>query len=229
MPMPTGFEQAGLKIEGSTGPATTIACWFNPTQYSIAKSNSWVNKPASGQSLPETQFSGGSPRTLNIDLLFDDSPDGDVSQVTSELFKMMEVDKDLGTTGENDGRPPKLQLSWGSYNSFWAVCTSLNVQFTMFKADGTPIRASATLALMQADVDLRSSRSSVARPQNPTTRADVRLRAHVVRDGDSLQSIAYQHYGDPTDWRRIAEHNGIDDPLRLPRSTTLSIPLDGTP
>jgi nucleoid-associated protein YgaU len=82
---------------------------------------------------------------------------------------------------------------------------------------------------MQAEEDLRSTRSSVARPQNPTTRSDMRLRAHVVRDGDSLQSIAYQHYGDPTDWRRIADFNGIDDPLRLRRSSTLSIPLEGSP
>jgi nucleoid-associated protein YgaU len=223
MPLPTGFEQAKLDIEGNT----TIDCWFNPTQYSIAKTNSWVRANAPGQSLPETQFSGGNPRSLTIELLFDASPDGDVSKVTDELFAMMEADKALGgQRGTNSARPPKLQLSWGGYHSFWAVCTSLNVQFTMFKADGTPIRATTTLTLMQAEEDLRSTRGSVARPQNPTTRSDMRLRAHVVRDGDSLQSIAYEHYGDPTDWRRIADFNGIDDPLRLRRSSTLSIPLE---
>jgi nucleoid-associated protein YgaU len=47
---------------------------------------------------------------------------------------------------------------------------------------------------------------------------------HVVRDGDSLQSIAYAMYGDPTRWRSIAEANGIDDPLALRRGSTLSIP-----
>ncbi len=50
------------------------------------------------------------------------------------------------------------------------------------------------------------------------------LRTTVVRDGDSLQSVAHQAYGDPTLWRRIAEANGIDDPLSLPRGTVLSIP-----
>lgn len=227
MPLPTGFEQARLEIEG-TGASTTIECWFNPTQYSIAKTNSWSKETMAGQSLPTTQFTGGSPRQLTTDLLFDDSPDGDVSVVTTQLLTMMEVDKDFGKSAKNDGRPPKLQLCWGSYRSFWAVCTSLTVQFTMFKANGTPIRATATISLMQAEEELGSSRKTVARPQNPTTRSDTRLRAHVIRDGDTLQSIAFQHYGDPTDWRRIAEYNGIDDPLRLRRSSTLSIPLEGT-
>ena len=54
------------------------------------------------------------------------------------------------------------------------------------------------------------------------------MRSHVVRDGDSLQSIAYAAYGDPTQWRSIAIANGIDDPMRLRRGTALSIPrLEG--
>jgi nucleoid-associated protein YgaU len=32
--------------------------------------------------------------------------------------------------------------------------------------------------------------------------------------GDSLASIAYREYGDPTMWRPLAAFNGIDDPLR---------------
>ena len=33
--------------------------------------------------------------------------------------------------------------------------------------------------------------------------------------GDTLASIAYAEYGDPTMWRPLAAFNGIDDPLRL--------------
>ena len=63
--------------------------------------------------------------------------------------------------------------------------------------------------------------------QNPTTRGEV-LRAHVVRDGDTLQSIAYVAYQDATRWRVIAEANGIDDPLTLERGQALAIPrLEG--
>jgi LysM repeat protein len=226
MPMPSGFEQARLEIENGKAPSTKVECWFNPTQYSIVKSNTYKTVPGSGKSLPQTQFGGGSGRQLSVELLFDASPDGDVSAVTNQLFQMMEVDPKLGTSGPKHARPPKVQLAWGHFISFWTVCTNLNVQFTMFKADGTPIRATAALSLMQADADLSTGRGSDPGPQNPTTRSDVRLHIHHVHDGDSLQSIAFKHFGDPTAWRRIAEVNDIDDPLRLYRGQVLSIPLE---
>ena len=50
------------------------------------------------------------------------------------------------------------------------------------------------------------------------------LVAAVVRDGDSLKSIAHRNYGDPNRWRLIAESNGIDNPLHLRRGTPLNLP-----
>jgi Contractile injection system tube protein/LysM domain len=222
MAVPAGFQRAQLEIEGGS----PIDCWFNPTQYSIAKSNTWTTRPAVGASLPSTQFGGGNARELSVELLFDAGPDGDVSGATDQLFQMMEVDPALDAGAPSQARPPTVKLSWGSFLSFKAVCRQLNVQFTLFRPDGAPTRATATLSLVQVAKDQRSGRGTRAPRQNPTTRADRLLRAHVVREGDSLQSIAYEHYGDPTRWRPIAEHNGIDDPLRLPRGRSLSIPLD---
>jgi nucleoid-associated protein YgaU len=70
----------------------------------------------------------------------------------------------------------------------------------------------------------KSSQKGASKPQNPTTRARPGLGSHTVHDGDSLQSIAYLHYRDPTRWRTIAQENGIDDPLHLKRGSVLSIP-----
>ena len=80
------------------------------------------------------------------------------------------------------------------------------------------VRAKAKISLLQAEPTVGKG------PQNPTTRGTAGLSTHVVRDGDSLQSVAHDAYGDPTLWRRIAEANGIDDPLSIPRGTVLSIP-----
>jgi hypothetical protein len=222
MPAPSGFQQASLEIEGGT----RLACWFNPTQYSIAKANQWTTRPVVGSSLPNAQFAGGHARELSVDLLFDADPDGDVSGATNALFQMMEVNPQLAQGRRNVARPPTLKLSWGTFMSFRAVCRHLNVQFTLFRPDGTPTRATASLQLVQVEKEQRSGGGSPAPPQNPTTRADERIRTHVVGDGDSLPLLAFEHYGDATRWRRIAEHNGIDDPLRLPRGGTLSIPLE---
>lgn len=221
MPVPTGFQQAKLQIEG----VTPLTCWFNPNEYSISKTNVWTVKPIVGASLPTPQFSGGHARELTLNLLFHADPDGDVSAATDVLFSMMEVNSSLASGRRNQARPPTITFAWGTFTSFKAVCSRLSVQFTLFRPDGTPVRALASLTLIQVEKDARSGHGTPAPAQNPTTRATERLRVHTVRSGDSLQSIAYENYGDPSRWRSIAEANGVDDPLRLVCGSSLSIPL----
>ena len=47
---------------------------------------------------------------------------------------------------------------------------------------------------------------------------------HRVVVGDTLASIAYGEYGDPTLWRPLADFNRIDDPLRIPLGSVLMLP-----
>jgi hypothetical protein len=225
MPEPIGFQHAKLIIENDDPP---IDCWFNPKEYSIAKSNGWEAKPSTGVALPTPQFKGGQPRKLSLQLLFDstDSDTLSVSDVTARLFKAMEVSSGLGGgSGKNTGRPPKITFQWGKVVTFVAVAESLTVNYTLFDTDGTPKRANAQLALTQFEKAMdQSTPGGSAQAQNPTTRAQAGLGSHTVRDGDSLASIAWEHYRDPTRWRSIAEANGIDDPLRIKRGTILAIP-----
>jgi Contractile injection system tube protein/LysM domain len=227
-PPPTGFARAQLVVEGDPSP---IECWFNPKEYSVSKANTWKVETVAGSALPAPQFGGGQARELSLDLLFDgaDGDKRDVRAVTDRLLKMMEVDPKLGKgTAKNSGRPPIVTFAWGDFVSFEAVATTLSVQYTLFRADGSPIRAEAKLKLVQVrkTVD-KSAAPGNAKGQNPTTRGVAGLRAHVVRDGDSLPSIAYAAYGDATRWRPIAQANDIDDPLRLRRGASLAIPVDG--
>ena len=96
---------------------------------------------------------------------------------------------------------------------------SLTVQYPLFRPDGTPIRADGQAL---ADAGREGRRQAVGRrleegPEPDDARRRRPPLAHVVRDGDSLPSIAFASYGDPTRWRAIAEANGIDDPLALRR------------
>jgi contractile injection system tube protein/LysM domain-containing protein len=216
---PSGFERATLEIEGGGPP---IECLFNPTEYAISKTNIWKVEPVTGAALPPPQFGGGLPRELSLELLFDtsDSDSKDVREITDKLLKATEV----GDAG--GGRPPTITFGWGQTVSFKAVARQLTIRYTLFRADGSPIRALAHMTLMQAEKaqDASSGTGGTSGGGNPTTRGVDAISARVVRDGDSLASIAFSAYGDPTRWRAIADANGIDDPLRLRRGSTLMIP-----
>ncbi len=221
MAVPDSFARAYLKVEDGT----KLDCWFNPENYSISKTSTWESKSTPGQPMPVPQYTGGQPRALTVDLMFDDteSASGDVSGVIAKLFTLLEVPAQNGAANKNSGRPPTVEFGWGTATTFKAVVTSLNANYTLFRPNGAPIRATAKLGLMQAEDDPGTGARWKPR-QNPTTSGVGGLRSHTVRDGDSLQSIAHREYGDPTRWRLIAEANGVDDPVRLPRGRTLVVP-----
>jgi nucleoid-associated protein YgaU len=216
----TGYQQAQLEIEGGG----KIPCWFNPTQYSISKANTWNVKPPVGKKKgpPKAQFGGGQPKELSLDLLFDasDSSRDIRREIVNKLFEMMEANEQFADAKhKKSARPPTITFTWGE-QVLEAVAKSLSVQYTLFNPDGKPIRAAVKLALLEVP-------TGGLEGQNPTTRGEV-LRTHLVKDGDTLPSIAHAAYHDPTQWRVIAEANGIDDPLAVHRGQSLAIPrLEG--
>lgn len=222
MPMPDGYVKAKLAIDGGE----TIQALFNPTEFTITKGNNWTFDAVKGTSLPKPKFGGGKPREMQVTLLLDQSLPSDGMQVkdmTDQLFKMMEVPSGSGGGGAK-AAPPLVTFQWGEMIPFKAACTSLTVVFQLFKPNGTPIRAEVRLALTQAEPATTASSSSANKGTNPTTRSEGGLGMHVVRDGDSLPSVAHRAYGDATRWRLIAEANGVDNPLHLQRGMSLNLP-----
>jgi nucleoid-associated protein YgaU len=216
-------QRAELEIEGQG----TVPCLFNPQSYTVSKANVYSVRPVVGSSLPKPQFAGGQPRTLSLELLLDVTltrpARSSVRPITDQLFKMMEV-ASSGPNAAPGAAPPTVTFRWGAVETFKAVPTHLEVQYVLFKPDGEPARAWVRLELLQAQTADSRSSSTTPRAQNPTTRADALQRRHVVTQGDSLASIAWQSYGDATRWRAIAEANGIDDPMALTPGRTLTVP-----
>jgi hypothetical protein len=220
--MPDGYVKAKLAIENGE----TIQALFNPTEFTISKGNNWTFDPIKGTSLPKGKFGGGKPREMQVSLLLDQTlPNGGMSvkDMADKLLKMMEVPSGTGG-GSATAVPPLVTFQWGEMPSFKAACTSLTIAFQLFKPNGSPIRADVKLALTQAETATSASSNSSNSRTNPTTRSEGGLGVHVVRDGDSLQSVAHRTYGDPNRWRLIAEANGIDNPLHLRRGTPLNLP-----
>jgi len=211
--MPKAF----LEIEGGTN----LPCLFNPESLSVSRANAWQGSTAPGRGVPTVRYEGASSGTFSLSLFFDTTSEGQpVTKYTSKLLKLMEVDPSLPGSSDRtqNARPPWVVFHWGDLHSFKAVITSLTLNFTYFSSTGVPLRAKADLALLQYQQELAFG------PQNPTSGTPYPHRVHRVQPGETLDRIAALHFGDPTQWRRIADGNGIEDPLALRPGTLLAIP-----
>jgi LysM repeat protein len=223
---PPNYEKAKLQID----QGATIDCLFNPTEFTVTKTNTWTYKEIKGNSFPPPQYGGGAPRELSVNLLFDSSllpPKASVMSICDDLFKMMEVPGGQHAAGA-ESAPAFLTFSWGKYQGFKAACTSLTVAYQLFNQNGEPIRADVKMTLKQTEPASTASAPTANATTNPSTHSAGLQGIHTVQDGDSLPSIAYKAYGDATRWRSIAEANGVDNPFHLRRGTPLTLPrLEG--
>ncbi|HEX4214928.1 MAG TPA: peptidase M23 [Candidatus Dormibacteraeota bacterium] len=192
---------------------------FNPKEYSVNKAATWnrpTNKGAKNSTRPE--YGGPQPQTVQLELFFDDwEGDGDLSADIETLLEWLKpTDKSISS---KKPQPQLLHLEGGNTTplaNFKGVLKSVSAKYTMFKSDGTPVRALVTIALEEFPDDPPKT--------NPTSGSPLTRRAHLMGAGDSLHSVAYAEYDDPALWRGLALFNGIDDPLRVPPGTRLLIP-----
>jgi hypothetical protein len=200
----------------TASPAVTITCQFNPTELTFTKTNTWDNRPAQGQNAGISSFGGGKPSSFSLDLLFDTTDTGaDVrTQYTDKLLAMMAVPTAPNNPNQTLSEPPRIRFQWGVIRAYDTIITSITLNFTYFKPDGTPVRAKAKVDLQEI-VD-----EKVFSPQNPTSMSKPR-RVWVVTEGETLDWIAYQEYGSAAHWRHIAETNNIDNPLDISAGQTL--------
>jgi hypothetical protein len=202
-----------------------VECLFNPKEYTFAKQNTWDKKKVTSANMPQVTFSGGQPTTLQMELFFDTyamAADGQAKDVrkeyTDKIWKLMMVDAKLKDQKSHKSRPPTVRFQWGSAWSFNAVISSISQKFTLFLPDGTPVRATLTVAFEQVKDDAQLA------PQNPTSGGVGGERFWTVVEGDTLQWIAYKEYGDATQWRSIADANKVGAARHLEPGTTLVIP-----
>jgi nucleoid-associated protein YgaU len=181
---------------------------FNPKEYTLAKSNQFTEVSIPGLSAPPLQFGRGAARTLSMQLFFDTytyEQGLDVQFYTDDIMGLLEVDPDLHA-------PPVCLITWGYSLYFQGVLERANQRFTMFLADGTPVRATV-------DVSFKEFIEDPANLQSANY-----VKQYVVRRGDTLSAIAAEKYGDATLWRPIAKENKISDPLKLKPGQVLVIP-----
>lgn len=191
-----------------------IPVQFNPNEISIDKSVTYAEQEIPGLDSPFQQFVNGSSETLTVELFFDvyedrDGEPDDVRKLTDKINRLLLVDGDRHA-------PPLVKFAWGSL-SFQSVIESANTTFTMFRSNGTPVRA-------RMDVTFREYRPPEDQLSEEPRHSPDTTTVHRVTEGDTLWGIANDEYGKPNSWRVIARANGIVNPRDVERGVELIIP-----
>jgi hypothetical protein len=203
---------------------TKIVANYNPEKYSVNKAVQFAEIGIPGLDEPVLQFVRGQNEKVTFDLFFDTTKQGmvnnvtDVRTLTQPVYNLLKVN---GTTHA----PPRFSINWGVGKSLFGqgnttslcVLESMNEEFMLFAPTGEPLRAKLTLTVRMA------STVQVQFQETPRNSPD-RTKVVTVLRGQLISDIANQEYGDPRQWRPIAEANPLINPRFLEPGSTLLVP-----
>lgn len=214
----------------------SIEVQFNPTDLTFSKTAQFAEIAIPGLDAPALQFIRGGAETLTLDLFFDTTDKGmdkgaeSVTESTDKFYQLIKQDPETHA-------PPRCRFSWGetkkvtkpaaeqafalktevSYAPFWFTCIveAVDRKFLLFSPQGIPLRARLTVKLRE----YQTIEQMAARLKS----AD-HTKARIFKRRERLDQISAQEYGTPTEWRRIAEENQLDNPRRIAPGNVLKIP-----
>jgi len=206
-------------VDPTRGLSRYIPVEFNPTEYTRTKGAQLAEITIPGLDSPIIQFIRGQTETLKLELFFDTTDAGlaegavDVRTLTQSFYQLVKIQPKTHA-------PPRIRLTWGEGLSFRAIVESVDQKFTLFTPAGVPVRATLSVALRE----YRTLEEQLAELNLQTSD---HTRSHVVVEGETLASIARDHYGDARVWRRIADANPeVADPVAPAVGSHLVIPTD---
>jgi len=205
--------------KGGMSPATltnqdtndVVNFMFNPFEYTLSKGNTWSDKPVTVQNVPYINFQQGVAIKLKLTLHFDSQSAGvDVRTYTDNLWKMVLINEDKLDAKTGKGQPPTVVFDWGKLH-FKAIITNLSQQFTLFTDAGIPLRCKVDVDLQQYMDEPGETGTAQAGSTTPASAPTTAVQ------GQRLDNMT----NNPSDQRRVAENNNIDNPLNIPAGTQL--------
>lgn len=208
---------------------------YNPESYSQSRMVRYAQSSGISTNTPVSQFAGGSLEILQFRLFFDSMSAGsevggtladkalftansllpsatkaiDVRTYTQKVYSLMEIDPDKHV-------PPLLKLTWSSLQ-FTGHLISCRQTFVRFGETGIPLRAWLDCVFQEF---IAPQKATLPRPlESPDT-----TKYRTVHQGDSLWALSAKEYGQPEQWRAIADANGLSNPRTLRSGDRLVLP-----
>ncbi len=196
-----------------------ITFQFNPETIKINRAQPGTRTPVQGKGDVQEQQNTAAlnESTMQLsNLIFDTYEEKPFGNVYEKYIKWLE---EMAAADPHKHAPARLMFTWGKFSGSFkknqqleCQLDNLDVEYTMFLNDGTPVRA-------KVNMTLRLGKKNQEKFQSPD-----HAKLVTVKRGDTLADISAVEYDTPDEWRRIADANGIDDPLSLTPGMKLIVP-----
>ncbi len=212
-------------------PQLKYTALLNPEKYSFSLKTEYKEDQAQGTSSDDLKFIRSIPEDLDLEFLFDrtgvivhygddpksSSDDNVYKDKGNGIIDDLEAFKKAVYDYNGDTHKPNyLKILWGSL-TFPCLLTSMDIEYKLFKPDGTPIRA-----MVKAKFKKFIEKEKRAKEQNDQSPDLTHYR--VVKAGDSLPLMTHRIYGDPKYYLEVARVNNISNFRKLTIGQELFFP-----
>jgi hypothetical protein len=224
-----------MQIQAYTGPAnnrTPISAPYkflvNPSSYTENFSVLYNEDMAPGNNGTELRYQGQPPGDWEFELLIDgtgvikDANALDIQLIGSvaEVDVVAEVAKLKNATVDVQGethRNAYLVVSWGDRDVFKGSLVSLDLNYKLFKPNGTPLRVIAKLHLRAwVDATERNNEAALASPDITHERT--------VKAGDRFSLMSYRIYDDARYYFEVAKVNKLNSFRKIAIGSKIKFP-----
>ncbi|WP_321372905.1 hypothetical protein [uncultured Draconibacterium sp.] len=202
---------------------------LNPEKYNLKYKVVQNQRQGSGTSSSAPRYDKTPPEDLQLEFIFDRSGVLINYGAPGDSDDKLNVDEGVGIDDDlklfkrvvfdyngDEHRPNYLVISWGTL-LFKGVLTELDITYKLFKADGTPLRASATAKFKGLIEDnLRVAQENNSSPDLTHVR--------IVSAGDTLPLMTHRIYGDSKYYLEVAKANNITNFRKLKTGQKIFFP-----
>jgi hypothetical protein len=212
-----------MKITGYTNKSFTdkvagppYKVMINPESLKWGRKVSYNKRQAINSSSTSQKYKHTPSDNLSFDLIIDCT--GVVDSKRVDLMKEIKrLEYIVYTYNGVIHRPNFVKIQWGSDIVFESVLKAFDVEYTLYKPDGTPLRAKVSLAFERyISTKKRKKRDKRSSPD----------MTHLVevQEGESLPQLCNRIWNTPFYYVQVAKHNKLNKFRNLKGGQTLLFP-----
>lgn len=201
----SGFTDENFQTPLKDANSIVISPYYlmiNPESLKIQRSIEYNQQQVPNTSSPSQKYKSTPSDKLNFDIVIDCTGvvDSDRTDMSVEINKLETI---VFTYNGKIHRPNFVKIQWGQNLSFNGVLTSFDISYTLFKPNGSPLRAKISLAFSQYI--------------SPTTveKTDKKLSpdmSHLVTvvKGITLPQLCHTIWNDELYYIQVAKYNDLN-------------------